>query len=294
MERRLLVSVLLLLLVTVLALAVFRSANRPAETDAALLARADPGGVRSIVIERPGKAAVRFRRQQSHWRMVAPLQIMASEDRIDSMLRLATGRSLARIDTASMPLSVLGLDPPLTILHLDRHSVHFGATDPIDGHRYVLSGNTVHLLRDRLFHQLQQPPVFFASTRLVPAGEHIQAIDFGRQRLVREGEKWALSPAVATTEKPGASELARAWQNGRARRVAEYRPGVETEKIVVTYSSGRRAVFDLLAPAPAPILGRPDLGLRYHLDGEMAGKLFPPRSGPTGEGAAPGLQKNGT
>jgi len=66
MERRLLFSVLLLLLVALLAVSVFLSESDPAGTEAVLPGRTDPRGISSIVIERPGEPDIRFRRQQTH------------------------------------------------------------------------------------------------------------------------------------------------------------------------------------------------------------------------------------
>jgi len=116
-----------------------------------------------ILIQRNGKEDLLFQRSADTWQMESPVHQAADLKRIHAMLGLLQSRSYSTLDTAGLDLAPLLLDDPAVTLQLDEHEFHFGDSNPLEQHRYVLFGQTIHLIADDLYFQLTQPVEFYIS-----------------------------------------------------------------------------------------------------------------------------------
>lgn len=276
MQKRLLTILCLLIVVGILTTFFILSDKQKADNQKILLSNIEATSISQITIQRTDKGDIVFQKQGNSWFMLSSVEARVTMARINAMLHILQSRSFAQIDVKDSPMTPYQLDPATIVLRLDDHEFFFGTTDPIDERRYVLFGNTIHLINDSLFHQLRQPPIFYVSTRLVPAEETIVSIQFVDQLVTVVGENWALSPVNSAIEDKLLNSLAQAWQTGRAREVREYKPVDIFKKIIVTFKNGRTAGFDVVSTTPNLVLGRSDLGLQYHLGKNISEKLFLP------------------
>ena len=285
MQKRLLTILCLLIVVGILTTFFILSDKQKADNQKILLSNIEATSISQITIQRTDKGDIVFQKQGNSWFMLSSVEARVNMARINAMLHILQSRSFAQIDVKDSPMTPYQLDPATIVLRLDDHEFFFGTTDPIDERRYVLFGNTIHLINDSLFHQLRQPPIFYVSTRLVPAEETIVSIQFVDQLVTVVGENWALSPVNSAIEDKLLNSLAQAWQTGRAREawqtgrareVREYKPVDIFKKIIVTFKNGRTAGFDVVSTTPNLVLGRSDLGLQYHLGKNISEKLFLP------------------
>jgi hypothetical protein len=153
-NKRNLLNLGLLGLAAVLAgLAALESGNKPPPEPAPLLG-IDPATVSTLGIERPGTAPVVLQRRQGAWFMLAPSAAPGNQALIDALLKIAAARCPSRYPAGEMPLNALHLDPPLVQLSVDDQKLTFGATDALDGRRYVRHGDSVYLCADLYYYLL--------------------------------------------------------------------------------------------------------------------------------------------
>lgn len=282
MNSRLLLNLGLLVLVIMLGLlAYFQPGVKkppvpPSLTD---LAAADIDRIR--IEDRDGKT-IALARADARWQLVEPVRLPANAIRVESLLRLAGEPSRTRLDAKELELSEFGLDVPRIRLHLNDREFTFGTTEPLDGRRYVRSGDTVHLVTDRYFHLLTGGFTEFVDPRLLPPDSRIAQIGTPDWRLTRAAEgKWTLSP-----EKPGLSAdtlntLADNWRNAQAIWIQPYEKSEAKGQIVVRLEDAEQPLqFDILAREPEFILARPDIGVQYHLAEDVAHGLLEVKENP--------------
>lgn len=122
------------------------------------------GGISRISIRREGKENIDFIRDGGTWRMTSPRQAGVNSSRIDAMLDVLQARSYAQLHAGEYDLQRFDLKEPAAVLMLDGHTIYFGGTNPLEDRRYIMYEDTIHLINDGLFHQLQQPPEFFINS----------------------------------------------------------------------------------------------------------------------------------
>ncbi len=120
-----------------------------------------PESIDSITIIREGKEGLDFTNHQDTWQMTSPRTAAANHTRINAILFILQSRSYAQLYAKELNLSRFELRDPAITLKLNEYEFFFGGTDPLEYRRYLLFEDTVHLINDNLFHQLQQPPEFF-------------------------------------------------------------------------------------------------------------------------------------
>ena len=130
-----------LLLATLLALALFGRPRAPEPILPALQAQQ----VNSLRLEMSGRSW-QFRRLAGGWQGDVE---SIDADTLNKLAKLADAVSLRRFPAGRADPRELGLEPARARLSLNGRQLSFGATEPIDGHRYLLAGDQVHLIEDR-------------------------------------------------------------------------------------------------------------------------------------------------
>jgi hypothetical protein len=274
-QKRLLINLLLLIVVCILTTFFILNDKPDINNPETLLSNIDTSSISHITINQANSEDINFQIQGNHWFLTSPIKARANRTRINAMLHLLQSRSLAQIDAQNASLALYRLDPAAITLHLDKHTFFFGTTDPLDDRRYIMFNNTIHLVSDHLYHQLRQSPIFFVSPRLVPDQEEISSIQFTGRRISKVNGYWSVSPSNSDIGAEQLGDLIAAWQTGEARQIRQYlaTDNVE-EKIVVHFTSGHSAQFNVISKTPSLVLGRVDLALQYHLEMNLSDRLF--------------------
>lgn len=117
----------------------------------------DLAAVRTLRVDCRGCAPRRFERVDGHWQMREPRDVRADEAAVERLLAIATAPVRFRHARGSLDAAKIGLDPPQAVLTLDERALRFGATDAIDGDRYVDTGEAIALVPDRFSALLFEP-----------------------------------------------------------------------------------------------------------------------------------------
>ncbi len=149
MARRLRLNLILLIVVGLLGLLVWR-AQPPGFPP---LTPLDPSQIDRIEISHLSARQIVLRKQAGIWRSGS---VIADQQRITQLLGICDTPSLERF-TAPSDLTPFGLDPAPTRVLLNGLTLEFGATDPVNGWRYVRIGKQIHLIADGFYHHLTAP-----------------------------------------------------------------------------------------------------------------------------------------
>ena len=275
MSSRLLLNLLLAGCVAALAAFLFSGTGEPPTETITRLTDTPPGSISRIKIERQAQEPILFTRQEGGWLMTSPYQMPASEARINSLLRLLTVQSHARLDANAIDLTRFRLDPPQVTLRLDDHVFLFGDTEALDERRYVLTEDSVHLINDTLYPQLIAAATFFISPRLLPDAARLLSLQLPEHTLQRTDNQWTIEPA-GNIDPATLPVLIKAWQQASAITVSPYAQGQGSGEIHIRLADGGQLLFLMISPPPKLILARPDLGIQYHIDSNTAEQLFVP------------------
>src|SRR5690606_35569186 len=129
----------------------------------------------------------------------------------------------------------------------------FGDVSPIGEQRDVLVNDTVHLINDSLYQQLQTPATFFLSTKLLPDDKEINSIHFPGYTIRKQENKWHIEPAHDI----GADDtvkLVHAWHNASAISIREIETGEDHGTIRIEHDDGSTIEFNIINPLPQLIL----------------------------------------
>ncbi|MBX3688708.1 hypothetical protein [Dokdonella sp.] len=138
-----------------LAIAVYFQIRRENVVDR--LSAIDPAQVRSLRVECRGCTTRRFERVDGHWQMREPSPVRADDAAVERLLAIAGAPVRFRHPRGALDAGKIGLDPPQAVLTLDATVLRFGATDAINGDRYVDAGATIALVPDRFSALLFEP-----------------------------------------------------------------------------------------------------------------------------------------
>jgi len=117
----------------------------------------DLAAVRTLRVDCRGCTSRRFERVDGHWQMSEPRDVRADDAAVERLLDIATAPVRFRHAQGSLDAKKIGLDPPQAVLTLDARALRFGATDAINGDRYVDTGDAIALVPDRFSALLFEP-----------------------------------------------------------------------------------------------------------------------------------------
>ena len=272
MDKRTKTNILLLAVIIILIL-VSTGIDQEEEIVLPRLSTIDSASITEIRVNKKDGEDYLFKKQTDGWYMLSPLQYLANEARINAMLRMLKTESHAELDPATVNLARFELDDPKVILKLNEHVFQFGNTDGIDQRRYVLFNNTIYMVNDFLYQQLETNAEFFADTRLLREGTKISALAFPDNTLQQIDGVWQMQQPIDI--KPGQLErLVYSWENAVAISVSAYQQPEQDILITITTADNSTIQFNIVGTDPHLILGRKDLGLQYHMGSDDAQKLL--------------------
>ena len=165
------------------------------------------------------------------------------------------------------------MNEPVVSVVFDNTRIDFGDTSPIGEQRYVLVNDTVHLINDSLYQQLQTPATFFLKTKLLPEDSGIKAINFPGYRVSKHEGIWKVDPGLDISA-DNITGLVHAWRNADAISIRDYEDSDNAGTVRVELEDGNIFEFLIVTPPPQLVLARPDIGLQYHISGDDAEQLF--------------------
>lgn len=270
MKRRNRLNIALALFVVLAgAFIAFGPGSGQAPPPATLLA-APAADVAVMRVMRPGVVPLVFKRDGKAWFMEAPLRVPANPRRMADLLAVPALPIAATLDPGRESWPALGLSPPLATLQLDDAVIEFGGTEALNGRRYVMQGNRVHLVTERVFGQLLQGPDFFIDPHLLRTGIRPVRIATPHRAIEFESGNWRTVSGPAT---PAAAHMAAAWETAEANSVHAGVDEATGPLVTVALDGGGAIVFEYVAAGAQPELRRRDLELRYVLDATLVGEL---------------------
>jgi hypothetical protein len=192
-------------------------------------------------------------------------------------------------------LSDFGLDKPAARVSFNDQMILFGSNEALDGRRYVLADDQIHLIDDRYYYQSQLLLTALVDTAVVPPQRELTRLKLPGLQVQQQQGNWQLQqPESVLRAQPAPSvdhvnELLDEWQRARATRISLFQTDVATDNIELGFADGGVISLEILGREPELILGRRDLGLRYHFTSDYSERLLSlPQSVPTTGMAGPG------
>lgn len=164
MNKRIKINIALLALIVLVAAFLFQTGGKQTAEQQSAVTGMDGNSITRISVTRTGREVLRFIKQGNGWRMESPRSARANPTRINTILALLQTRSYAQLDAGDMDLTRFDLSKPAVILKLNRHEFRFGNNNTLEGRRYLLFQDTIHLIDDGLYQQLLQPAEFFVQS----------------------------------------------------------------------------------------------------------------------------------
>lgn len=284
MSKRAVVNLALLVLVAVLAAVAYLQPGIEDDGQPERLTALTPAQVERLEIVRREGDRIALRRGESGWEIVRPIEVAANRFRVEPVLKIAQAESHARFTADEADLGQYGLASPSVTLRLNGLELRFGDSEPIDHRRYVMIGDTVHLIEDRYFYRTRSPLSTFVSLRLLPGGADPVAISLPEFSVERDPEThWRIAPARPGVSVDALNAFVERWRRAQAIEVTAYRgeaAGAGRVRIGLEGDAGP-VEFLLVEEGPEPVLARPDIGMSYHLAEAQGGRLL---DRPTEEG----------
>lgn len=282
MTQRLGLNLALLLVIAVLAAVIyFEPGLKPSEAPDVLLPLAAEQ-IEKIQLQHDGAQAITIERVDNGWEIVEPIRVAASDFRVQSLLKLMTATSHGHFPASKRPLSSFGLDQPAGKVSFNGQAILFGDDEPVNRRRYVLVGDQVHLINNYHFYQSQLLLTALVDMALLPATRTLTEIQLPGLWLQQSQGDWQLKKERADepfvqTSMDAINGLVSAWRHVRALQISRYQSDVADvaeAEIKLSFADGDEMVLEILARQPELILGRRELGLRYHFSAEQGERLL--------------------
>lgn len=275
MKNRLLLNLGLLALIAILLAVVYLEPGMERGAEPTPITRLVPEDVVFVSFASVHGEEITLERQGDGWYLTSPLQVRANDFRIEPLLRIVEAASHGGFRADPQALAQYGLAPPLVRLQVNDVELAFGTTEPLDGRRYVMVGDLVHLTDDHYYDRLQADAAAFASNSLLPEGARPERIDLPGLVLQADPEgRWRETPE-RDMAMDAVNLLVDSWVHARAILVGRYEGDEASEVITIRLRDGGQVLsFAVLETEHDLVLARTDLGLRYHMGSEQGRRLL--------------------
>jgi hypothetical protein len=276
MSSRSLLNLALLCLAGVLVLVIVYQPGITPEAAPQTVTTLTAENISHIQVMRATREPLAFTRRADNWFLTGNRELPASDFQIRSLLAILQAESTRSYTADSLDLETLELEPPLATLILDDTQLKIGATDALDKLRYVQAGDTVFLVTDRYQHLINSDWPGFVARRLLPAQAKLSRLQLPEFSLsLGADSQWQLSPANAAVSPAALQTLIANWEQAAAYYVRHYQDQVTAGTITLEFSDNTEPVtLQVMAHTPELVLARPELGIQYHLQGDMKETLL--------------------
>ncbi len=237
------------------------------------LSAINPALVQQIRLAAGSEEPLLLQRRGEHWWLTQPVEIPANPTEVQTILAVTHSASLQQYPRAELDLAKLGLDPAYFSLELDEARLDFGATETLNNQRYVLAGQTVHLINEISPSSFDGNYADLVSRKLLAGLGELESISLPGRTIQRNQAGWTSVPASPSAD--SLQRLVDAWRNSAALwTVLAQNDEVGGDEIRLTGSAGA-ARYRVLKTKPQFELLRPDLKLIYVLPQSALGELLP-------------------
>lgn len=266
MARRFLLNLLLAVVAISLALFIFLKPDPALDADTTAISGLNPETISSIRLTRLQAEPLALDKRDGQWFIEHQPELPADDFQVNTLLSLPNSETDRHYPADTLDLKSMGLLPPQASAVLDNEKFDIGITDPLDKHRYVQAGTTVHLVSDRFQHLLNARFTNFVERRLLPADTVITGLLLpGLALRLGDDNHWLLQPEKPDISADTIRALISAWENSRALYVRDY-DGSSGEIIRIQLQNIDEPIdLLLLTQEPEIILARPGWGIQYHL-----------------------------
>lgn len=237
----------------------------------------DINAVKELQIAVPDKEPVTLQREGERWRLTAPKQVLANPIRVQRMLGLLAVDSEQQYVAADLDLSKYGLAVPKAQLRVAGQTLAFGDVDPLNSRRYVLIGQTLHLIDQNDIAVLTNDWPSLVDLKLLPENRELSAIEItglGKLERGKDGWKYRGQTKAKAPVQTAIDELVSAWREAQAMEVAINETEAADERVILTFADGSELRFDVNRYSDQVVLGRADLEIEYHLSSTQAQHLL--------------------
>lgn len=241
------------------------------------LTNIDTSAVTELQISIPDQEPVILQRDGQRWRLTAPKQILANPVRVQRILGLLAVGSEQQYAASALDLSKYGLATPKAKLRVAGQELAFGDVDPLNSRRYVLIGQTLHLVDQNDIAVLTGGWPSLVDLKLLPEASELAAIEItglGKFERGKDGWKYGSPGKAKAPAQTIIDELVRAWREAQAMEIAINETEAAGEQAVLTLVDGSELRFDINRFADQVVLGRADLEIEYHLSSGQAQQLL--------------------
>jgi hypothetical protein len=265
-------------LAALIALAPDREARRALEP----LSNENPRAVSRIRLDPGAGGRIELHRVEGVWNLVDPIRIAANDFRVNALVGVLEAPVHARIDGPPEDLARFGLTSPQGRIVLDDTEILFGDTEPIHGRRYLLHDGRIALVDDAFFSHLSSSAANYVYPALLGRNPSPRNILLPGLRVYRQAGDWRMDSPHANASTDAIEKLVDAWRQAQATAVRPYEPSLDwSDEIRVEQADGNLR-FALARTEYELILGRPELGIQYHLTKATGARLLgtpPPNDG---------------
>lgn len=272
MNSRVLLNLALVLLIAGLVLIVIYKPGREQPKPVPLTA-IEAATVHELRVERNGREAILLTRAESGWRLSAPVPGRANPHNVESLLRLLTTASEARV-AGGEDLTAFGLAPPKGIVQVDGEEIALGNLHPTRNLVYARYRGEVHLISAHSQAAASYPYTQFLDTRLFEESRKPVAFKLPGFTLALQDGQWRRRPEIKDLATDRLNDFVREWQHASAlsvERASDRAPSSTIEIGFEREGKTEKLILGVVSRQPELVLRRTDERLDYHFP-EDAGK----------------------
>jgi hypothetical protein len=273
-KKRTLSNIVLLLVAASLAIYIATAPDKVEHLDLKPLSNENPRSVSRIRLELGANRTIELRRADGSWRLVEPMGIAANDFRINTLLRVLEAPVHARIDASAQDLARFGLVSPQARILLDDKEILFGDTEPIRGRRYLLYDGKVALIDDAYFSHLNSSAANYVDPALLGDDPSLRSIALPDRRIYRINDNRHLDSGEDNASADSITQLANTWRQAQATAVRPYERSLPWDGAIEVELADRKMRFDVARTKYELILGRPELGIQYHVTKGAGARLL--------------------
>jgi len=230
-----------------------------------------------VALEHPGSPTVKLERKDGRWKITEPVQVEADPFEVNAFIDLAKLEVKKSLELNAVSLKELGLDPPAYDVVLNGQKLAFGAQEPIQSRRYILTNGKVALVDDPPAEALDANYSDLVSRSLLPSGAAIQSIVMPGLTIAKSADEksWALTPDHPEDSSDSRQKLIDAWSNAKAMwNAALPKEGSKGDDVTVTLKDGTALKFVVTQRDPQFVIARPDIAVSYTLSKQLVDEML--------------------
>jgi hypothetical protein len=230
-----------------------------------------------VTLEHPGAVTVELERKDGHWKITKPVLTDADPFEVNAFTDLAKLEVKKSLEQNAVSLKELGLDPPAYTVTLNGQKLAFGAQEPIEARRYILTNGKVALVDDPPAEALDADYSDLVSRSLLPIGAEIKSIVMPGLTIAKSADdkSWALTPDNPDASSDSRQKLIDAWRNAKSMwNAALPKEDTKGDDVTVKLKDGTALKFLVTQRDPQFVIARPDIGVSYTLSKQLVDQML--------------------